>query len=277
MREAASDAQPRPVSALQQYAIATGVGALYGATNTLVGHPADTIKTKMQAQTTFGNASVRDTVRMIYNAHGLRGFYHGCIPPLWGSAIYRSTQFAVFDLCHRSLASSPELCHKVPGSDMEVRVVVAGLAGASARTLLESPIEYAKVQGQTGQAWRLSHVYQGAGFQWLRTGPMMTFWFCSMDVCKRNGLTSSLAGQFVCSGGAALVGFWIVWPFETLKNQAQAGISGSILERVRRMPGGVLGLYRGIGPGSASVFLRNGAAMIVMAKANEALKNRGLR
>ena len=32
------------------YAISTAVGGLYGATNTLVGHPFDTIKTKMQAE-----------------------------------------------------------------------------------------------------------------------------------------------------------------------------------------------------------------------------------
>ena len=29
---------------------------------------------------------------MIYSINGLRGFYHGCIPPLWGSVIYRSVQ-----------------------------------------------------------------------------------------------------------------------------------------------------------------------------------------
>ena len=67
-----------------------------------------------------------------------------------------------------------------------------------------------------------------------------------MDACKRNGYTRSALGQFICSGGSALVGFWIVWPFETLKNQAQAGMSGSILEKVRRLPGGFLDLYRGI-------------------------------
>ena len=98
-----------------------------------------------------------------------------------------------------------------------------------------------------------------------------------MDACKRNGLTSSALGQFICSGGAALVGFWIVWPFETLKNQAQAGIGGSVLDKVRNMPGGPLGLYRGIVPGSISVFSRNGAAMIVLSKLNKKIDEWGLR
>jgi solute carrier family 25 carnitine/acylcarnitine transporter 20/29 len=43
------------------------------------------------------------------------------------------------------------------------------------------------------------------------------------------------------------------------------------------MPGGLLGLYRGIGPGSVSVFLRNGAAMIVMQFANRKITEWGLR
>eukprot|EP00908_Phaeocystis_cordata_P006021 Transcript_16596.p2 GENE.Transcript_16596~~Transcript_16596.p2 ORF type:complete len:100 (-),score=22.18 Transcript_16596:111-410(-) len=98
-----------------------------------------------------------------------------------------------------------------------------------------------------------------------------------MDGCKRNGLMSTSLGQFLCSGGAALVGFWIVWPFETLKNQAQAGLEGTALQRARRMPGGVLGLYRGILPGSLSVFLRNGAAMIVMGQVNRKIDEWGWR
>ena len=56
------------------------------------------------------------------------------------------------------------------------------------------------------------------------------FWFCCMDAAKRNGITSTPVGNF-CAGGAVVVGFWIVWPFETLKNQVQAGMDGSVAER----------------------------------------------
>ena len=48
------------------------------------------------------------------------------------------------------------------------------------------------------------------------------------------------------------------------------------MQKIRNM-GGVLGLYRGIVPGSLSVFLRNGAAMIVMQRANAAITRLGLR
>ena len=197
---------------------------------------------------------------------------------MWGSAVYRSAQFAVFETLHGRLADVPALRQPLlPAvSEMEARTPLAGMAGATARTLLEQPIEYAKVKGQVGQQWVLGEIYQGALLQWARSGPMMTFWFCTMEACKRQGLTESQLGAFVSSGGAALVGFWIVWPFETLKNQAQAGLKGPIADKIRAL-GGVTGLYRGILPGSLSVFLRNGAAMVVMRHANQKLVELGLK
>lgn len=66
-----------------------------------------------------------------------------------------------------------------------------------------------------------------------------------------------------------MVGFWLIWPFETLKNMAQADLASNKLNAVQRYLKvirihGFLTLYRGIIPGSQSVFLRNGAAMIMM-------------
>ena len=189
----------RDSSAVKEYVIATGVGTLYGATNTFVGHPFDTVKTKMQAQaggagSFYRGASMRSTIAKLWSTEGIRGFYRGCLPPLWGSAVYRSAQFAVFDLLHSSMADMPALCQPIVGG-MEARVPLAGVVGATARTVMESPIEYAKVRGQTGQSWRLRDVYRGAGLQWARTGPMMTFYFCMFDACQRAGLTATPIGQ----------------------------------------------------------------------------------
>ena len=43
-------------SVAQQYAVATATGAVFGASNTIVGHPFDTVKTKLQAQSGFGGS-----------------------------------------------------------------------------------------------------------------------------------------------------------------------------------------------------------------------------
>lgn len=73
------------------------MGVLYGTTSVCVGHPFDTIKTKMQAQQGFENRSMLRSFAKTVQEQGIRGLYRGCLPPLFGSGIFRSTQFAVFE------------------------------------------------------------------------------------------------------------------------------------------------------------------------------------
>ncbi len=67
-------------------------GSLYGGTNTIVGHPFDTIKTKMQVQSEHMGLKkgVFQTVKDVALKEGPLGFYRGWIPPFMGSVIYRS-------------------------------------------------------------------------------------------------------------------------------------------------------------------------------------------
>ena len=55
-------------------------GACYGTTNVIVGHPFDTIKTKMQAQTNYMDyrSSYRSTVMKVIKNEGFLGLYKGC-------------------------------------------------------------------------------------------------------------------------------------------------------------------------------------------------------
>ena len=70
------------------------MGVLYGTTSVAVGHPFDTVKTKMQAQAGFESQSMLRTFSRTVREQGIRGLYRGCFPPLLGSGIFRSTQFA---------------------------------------------------------------------------------------------------------------------------------------------------------------------------------------
>jgi hypothetical protein len=93
-------------SVVREYCIATGVGAIYGATSTLVGHPFGTAKTKMQAQAGHSPGGMMTAIGRIAKADGPLGFYHGCLHPIWGSAIYRSAQVGISPRCRRIDASS---------------------------------------------------------------------------------------------------------------------------------------------------------------------------
>lgn len=79
-----------------------------------------------------------------------------------------------------------------------------------------------------------------------------------------------------------MIGFWIIWPFEVLKNIAQADTPGSGKTNGDRFRWvikqyGVMGFYRGILPGSMSIFMRNGAGFMAMQFIQKQLTSWGLR
>lgn len=268
--------------------IAFGCGVLYGATNAVVGHPMDTVKAKMQAQTGFikgENAGMIGVIRRVWTAEGPVGFFRGVFPPLMGSSVYRSAQFAVFEAAYTKSKELGLDKSTIPGSGgLAWATVASGMCGASVRAVIESPIEYAKVKRQTGQTWHVAEAYQGFTMQLPRTVGMMTFIFCYVDSVRRWTDGEALkrpAYQFLTWGSASMFGFWCIWPLETLKNQVQAGtqVEGmekpTIRQRIAYLGGA--GLFRGIIPGSISVFMRNGTAAIVMAFANRKISEWGLR
>ena len=85
------------------------------------------------------------------------------------------------------------------------------------------------------------------------------------------------------SGVAATLAWWVVWPLEYMKSQVQGSYgeqNQSLFHRMRTVVkerGGVLTLYRGIGPGTIRSFIANGTSMIVMQYAQRRVSELGLR
>jgi hypothetical protein len=67
----------------------------------------------------------------------------------------------------------------------------------------------------------------------------MTTYFCIIDSLRRHtNVFNNKVGQFFASGCASMAGFWVIWPFEVLKNQAQAGskdFGGTTYERAQHI------------------------------------------
>lgn len=270
---------------LKEGGIGLGVGILYGVTNVAAGHPFDTIKTKMQAQPGFERVGMANAFVKTFRAEGVRGLYRGCIPPLWGSGIFRSAQFAVFEAAYTAADKSAALKREIPGtSGLQPRVVLAGVCASTARAIVETPLEYAKVRRQTGQSWRFKSLYTGFGVTWTRTMGLMTTYFILLDTQRRNApdlFSSPIIGPFLASGISATLAWWIVWPLEYMKSQVQSqfGAKISTVQRLKAVARdvGFFGLYRGLAPGSIRSFLANGCAMVVMATAQKKVTEWGLR
>ncbi|XP_052067675.1 uncharacterized protein LOC127706971 [Mytilus californianus] len=265
--------------------IGLGVGVLYGVTNVCVGHPFDTIKTKMQAQAGFEKSNMFQTLAKTLRTQGVIGLYRGCIPPLWGSGIYRSSQFAVFEAVYTRL-DSPLGRSEIPGTGaLQLRVVGAGIIASTSRAIIETPLEFAKVRRQTQQTWHLKDVYTGFGVTWVRTIGLMTTYFILVDSGRRHfpdQFKKPLIGPFLTSGIAATLAWWIVWPLEYMKCQIQSnyGEKVSVIQKMRiviKERGGFFGLYRGLMPGTIRSFLANGTSMVVMQFAQRKVTELGLR
>ena len=84
------------------------------------------------------------------------------------------------------------------------------------------------------------------------------------------------------TGGCSSLAWLVCWPFELLKNLSQSGnkeVGSTILQRATYIwrNQGLLGFYRGTLPGIQSVFIRNGASMVVMQYVNRKITERGWR
>jgi hypothetical protein len=84
----------------------------------------------------------------------------------------------------------------------------------------------------------------------------MTSFFIQVDYWHRKTtLMDTKIGQFLASGSSALLSYWLVWPFEVLKNMAQAetacaGNTTACRAKYIYSSFGLKGFYRGIVPGS---------------------------
>ena len=264
--------------------ITLGPGALFGITSVLVGHPFDTIKTRMQAMKGFeGRNMIHSFIKTMHD-QGIRGLYRGALYPLLGSGFYRSTQFSAYEAIYTYM-DSPFGKYQIPGTfGLENRVIVGGLGGGTVRALIETPLEYAKISRQTLQSWKLQHVYNGFGITWFRSVGLLCTFFILYDSTKRfypNLLTRPIFGPFLMGGVAATMAWWIVWPLEYMKSQVQ-GAYGKDLPVWKRIAvvrerGGLFALYRGIVPGTIRSFFANGIAMIIMARSQQKMTEWGLR
>jgi solute carrier family 25 carnitine/acylcarnitine transporter 20/29 len=263
-------------------------GTVYGLTSPLVGHPLDTIKTKMQAQNTYANTSAMKTLLTVFKNEGMKGLYRGLLPPLVGSSIFRSVQFSAYAWAYSRAGTYTALKKEIPYTGgIEVRVIVAGIFSSTVRASIEAPLEYIKVRKQTNQGWleaksygdalrnpfkEIRSLYRGFSLFWTRTYLVMGTFFILVDSLERHHsdwIALPIIGPFMKGGVCATLAWIVAWPAEVMKNQIQAGTKGAgegnIFQRAKFLlqhRGGIRGLYRGMGPGIVRSLIANGSSMI---------------
>jgi len=268
-------------------------GAASSAVGTIVGHPFDLVKTRVQASGIGTIASMSAMLRV----EGLTSFFKGLTPALCGYVSAQSIMFVVYGSVLDELAarrSSPANERKRKPTLFEI--TQAGAAAGSVFALVVVPFELLKVRMQTDAVGRYrsilhcgAEVVKREGVAALSTGLKETvlkeaiahaIWFSSFHIIKlqlsawmgrRDGAPSPQsemhhAASFTAGGIAGALAYLFVHPIDTVKSIVQAEGKGRgaavVLSELLRT-NGPRALFRGVGPVMLQVVPENAALLYV--------------
>lgn len=240
-------------------------GTVGGVAVTLVGHPFDTVKVRLQTQPTSNPiySGAVDCVRKTLQWEGVGGLYKGVTSPLAGQMFFRATLFSAFGASKRWLATNPD------GSTRTLSTAdyyKAGFITGAAAAFTESPIDFYKsqiqvqmVRAKSDPAYKPPYTsvsecvkatlrtsgvrgpFQGLSATLLRNAPANAVYLGSFEVLKGRAAsyygceTKDLSAPVVmAAGGTGGILYWLaIFPVDVIKS---AMMTDSIDPKQRRYP-----------------------------------------
>ncbi|KAI7908097.1 mitochondrial carrier domain-containing protein [Cokeromyces recurvatus] len=259
-------------------------GTVGGIAQVLVGQPFDTVKVRLQTQSTTSPlyTGMMDCVRKTHSNEGFKGFYKGTMTPLIGIGACVSIQFVVLEAMKRYFT---RMNHKKL-QDGEFlsngQLYFSGAISGLANSFVSGPVEHirTRLQVQIGTGFNgpfdcIRKIYQSYGISGIYKGQVITMarefqgygaYFLAYEylvqrAMKENNLKkrSELPTWKVCAFGAAAgYAMWFtIYPMDAIKSKIQTdGFDthtrqySSTLDCARKTfaKEGVPGFFRGIGP-----------------------------
>lgn len=237
-------------------------GSMGGVAITVVGHPMETVKTRLQTGAT---------------TNILRGCYKGMLSPLLGTTPFFASSYFGFRL-GRSLTGER--------TDTPSIMASGGIAGVIS-TFVRTPTDRVKIVAQNeriSSQQAIKNLFAARGFFGVYQGFGATaFWMIPSSMMFWGGVefwswafkdTDDYVRPFL-GGGMAGVTEWICClPFDTVKTRVQAGTDPSVMAAIRSTySGGLRSMYRGFVPMMVRAFPANGAAIWATSMGNKLLKD----
>ena len=125
-------------------------GMAFGLVSPIASQPFDTLKTKMQADPRYARGGMGSAVRQLVKSEGALGLYRGILPIVASTGIQKSALFSANAGARRACEQSgiPALTEPIPFTSLSPSLLVGGVAAGTARTVVETPFELAKVRYQ---------------------------------------------------------------------------------------------------------------------------------
>lgn len=213
------------------------VGSIAGMASVAAGHPADTVKAKLQLDATGSFRSATDCFRRtLAEPGGLRALYRGVAPPVYAVAGVNALVFFLYSnasIFLRRVSGTP------PERDLPLKhVFVAGAFTGAVQALAISPLEYAKVHAQlhgtrpfrflfrTVRAHGLAAVWRGTAVTVAREVTYGPYFFV-YELIRRSSFAertgaSDATTSFVAGGAAGVAGWVLAYPFDVIKSRVQS-------------------------------------------------------
>ncbi|XP_068613441.1 mitochondrial basic amino acids transporter-like [Brachionichthys hirsutus] len=219
-------------------------GCIGGAAGVLVGHPFDTVKVRLQVQSSQ-RPLYRGTIhcfQSIIRRESLLGLYSGIGSPMMGLTFINALVFGAQGNAMRLL-----------GGDTPKNQFLAGMAAGTIQCVVCCPMELVKTRMQLlgtekssrklyKNSWDcLAHIYKEEGLRGinrgmvttlLREAPSFGMYFLAFDVLMRNlGCEpgdSYMVPKLLFAGGMAGIASWLsTYPVDVIKSRMQAdGVGG---------------------------------------------------
>ncbi|KAL6763619.1 mitochondrial carrier [Haematococcus lacustris] len=256
---------PAPASGWVKVAKDVFAGTCGGISVTLVGHPFDTLKVRLQTQPVDKPIynGVLDCAQKTIKWEGLGGLYKGVTSPLAGQMVFRASLFGAFGEAKRWLARNPDgSIRALAPADFYKAGAITGFVAA----FTEGPIDFYKSQIQvqiiksrqnadykppytsvsacvkaTWQQSGLRGPFQGLTATLVRNTPANAIYLGNFEMlkaayCRRMQCSQAdIPGWVVlCSAGLGGVTYWLsIFPVDCIKSAMQ---TDSIVRSERKYP-----------------------------------------
>ena len=238
-----------------------------GCTATLLGHPLDCIKVRLQAEQS-GLSTTARAARML-REEGAAVFLRGVAPPLANAAVMNTAMFVAFAECRRRMP------------DTALGAFASGAVAGVATATLSTPFDYLKIQAQLRGTSALAvlgatvrapgKLFRGHGMNCCREGVFTAVYLGCYDLLRvaitgesapEARLPLPMAAAVSATTGALA---WVAnYPFDTVKSLQQAVPPGEAMAnrtsalaaaKLLWRSGGVAAFYKGLAPSTARAVL----------------------